>query len=69
MSGGAVRDDPRRPGRGSRTLWIAAAIALFLLLLWWAARAYRVRDAVPAETPGTPSSRATVSATPALLAG
>lgn len=59
-----MRDAPSRPGRGSRALWIAAAIAIFVLLLWWAARAFQARDAVPADAPGAPTSHAPGDADP-----
>ena len=58
------------PAGGRRALWIAAAVALFILLLWWAARAWRAREPLPADEPptsiGSPPAAAPASpATPA----
>jgi hypothetical protein len=62
-----LRGDPGAPTRRSRALWIAAAIAIFVLLVWWAFRAWRARQTVPAET--TPATGVTARAEPPLRRG
>ena len=51
-----MRGEAHGTGRINRALWYAAAVAILVLLVWWAARAYRARELAPAEPPAGPTS-------------
>jgi hypothetical protein len=51
-------DEANGTARSYRALWAAAAVAILVLLLWWAVRVYRARDAVPSGAPAGPTGAA-----------